>query len=573
MARSGDRLSTTPATTPATLAAVPVRGGARAADPPWWASPLLFFGALALFSVNLDLPAHFDELYHLLAAQGWLATGEPVIAEGEYRRGLWFTVLVAWLFELSGRSELWVARLPSLLAAALCTVLLFRWLHATAGRGAAWAASLLFATSPFTLELARFARFYAIQELLFLAGAVALEGAVMGRWRPALRLAAGAAGLLCLVLALLVQPATLIGIAGLALWLGLAVVLPWLGGLAPPQRRLVILAGLAAGLAGLAVLLLSPLGAILLELYRWTPPWAAAMRDQPWFYHLWLVLYYPSLWPLVPVLALVAWRTAPRPALLATCVFGLSVVLQSFGGLKDTRYLAYAWPFLFALMGIALAGLWPRLRGFLVRRLARLPLPWPAAPCSRTRRTVVRAGLAVILSFALLGNAALVRSLAMLADVRVPPQPAWPGWERLGPALGPALEEAEIVLVTNELAALHHLGRYDVLVSHSRLMEVSEEATPFARDFRTGRPVIAEAADLGRLMACFASGLVVSEEAFWRRPAALDEAMADLLVRRAEPLALPEGLHFRAWRWQHDAAAAAEASPGCTALRRELQGP
>ncbi|MDF1586242.1 hypothetical protein [Marinimicrococcus flavescens] len=526
--------------------------------PPGWAMPLLFVGALALFAINLDLPAHFDELYHLLAAQGWLATGEPVIAEGEYRRGLWFTVLVAGLFDLFGQSELWIARLPSVLAAALSTLLLFRWLHATAGRTAAWIAALLFATAPFTLELARFARFYAIQELLFLAGAVAVEGAVMGRLRPAWRLLAGGAGLLCLALAVLVQPASLIGLVGLALWFALAWLLPWLAGLPPARRRSLLLLGLVAGLVGLALLFATPLGGQLLGLYRWTPPWAEAMRNQVWFYHLWLALYYPSLWPVVPVLALLAWRAAPRPALLAICVFGTSVLLQSFGGLKDTRYLAYAWPFLFALFGLALAGCWPALRAFVVRRLARLPLPGP-------RRRVVQGGLVVFLLFAFLANAAVVRSVAMLADLRVPPQPPWPGWERLGAALGPELETAELVLVTNELAALRHLGRYDLLISHSRLMEVSDEGEPFARDYRTGRPVIAEAATLDRLMGCFASGLVVSEEAFWRDPATLDEEVANLLVRRAEALPLPAGLRFRAWRWT-------TAEPGPMPACREVRG-
>lgn len=534
-------------------------GGRVPRGPAPWATPLLFLAALALCSINLDLPPHFDELYHMLAARGWLATGTPAIAEGQYPRGLWFTVLVAWLTDLLG-DRLWVARLPSVVAVALSTVLLFRWIHAMAGRAAAWTVALLFLTSPFTLELARFARFYAIQQLLFLAGAVALEAAVAGRRRAAGRLLAGAVGLALLALAVLVQPAGLIGVAGLGLWLLLARIVPWLAGLPPPRRRALVLLGAGLAAAAVTLLLVTPQGDYLLSLYRWAPPWAAAMRDQVWFYHLWLVLYYPSLWPLVPLLALLAWRLCPRPALLATCVFGTAVVLQSFGGLKDTRYLAYAWPFLFVLLGLALAGLWPSLRGFVVRRLARLPLPL-------ARRLVVRTGLALLAGFALLANAGLVRSVAMLADVRVPPQPPWPGWERIGAALGPALDAPGALLVTNELAALRYLGGYDLLVSRSRIMEIGGE--PFTRDHRTGRPVIADAASLARVMDCLPEGLVLSEEARWRASPHLGEELADLLVRRARPLDLPADLGFRAWRWTTPEASVA--TPACEALRDRLR--
>ena len=70
-----------------------------------WVVPLALFVACALlYSINLGRMAHPDEYYHILAAHGLLATGEPRIAEGIYTRVYLHTWLVAQSFALFGES-------------------------------------------------------------------------------------------------------------------------------------------------------------------------------------------------------------------------------------------------------------------------------------------------------------------------------------------------------------------------------------------------------------------------------------------------------------------------------------
>ena len=75
---------------------------------PWLAPSLLFLVFLLLYSIGLDdgLAVH-DEIHHILAAQGLIATGEPRIAEGLYTRGYVYTWMVA--------QSYWICRLQAVL--------------------------------------------------------------------------------------------------------------------------------------------------------------------------------------------------------------------------------------------------------------------------------------------------------------------------------------------------------------------------------------------------------------------------------------------------------------------------
>ena len=92
---------------------------------PLRAAPLwVGLAALAVFTIGLDRPPEFDELYHVLAARGWLATGELRIADGLYERTALYSMLIGLLFERLGES-LVVARLPSVAASAVLAAALF----------------------------------------------------------------------------------------------------------------------------------------------------------------------------------------------------------------------------------------------------------------------------------------------------------------------------------------------------------------------------------------------------------------------------------------------------------------
>jgi hypothetical protein len=532
---------------------------------PWIAPPLLFVVATLVYGIGLgDRLAVHDEIHHILAAEGLLATGEPRIAEGVYERGFLYTWLVAQSFRALGPSA-FAARLPAALAGAAVVPLLFVWLRRNAGSRAAWLATVLYALSPFAIELAQFARFYTSQILAFLLAAIGLQAALAGTVSVAGRIAWLAGGLAALGLAIELQPTSLIGAAGLALWAALAVAVPWwLEPNAPRARRIGVPLAAVAGLV-LAGLVLWPSGMLetLGHRYRETPLFLEPTREDFWYYHAWYSLFYPTLWPAVGLLALAGLAAWPRPGLLALAVFATAFLLSSLAGSKALRYIAYAQPFLFVLWGLGLAALWQglaRARDDLVERLGRLA-PLPGAWAHRLGVVLVTGAAAWLV----LANPAWLRSTALLAKLTLPGEQPDIRYDLARPGLAPALATVDLVVTTAELETLYHLGRYDVLLNRSRLAELPvEERHELGRDPRTGRPVIGAAAALEALIECTASGLIISNGRNWPSQAHLDDATRQAITNRAKPVSLPPESRVMAWTWRHPRDAATPA--GCAAL-------
>lgn len=537
----------------------------------WPAVLTLAVVALVLRLPQLDQAAHFDELYHLLAARSWLADGSFVIAEGSYERAALFTRMVGIALGLFGDGspsrDLVAARLPSLVLGVVMVVAVFVWTRREAGVAAAWIAGLLLAFSPLAVSMSQFARFYMLHALAFWIAVVTVHALAS---RPAawpLQAGRTVLALAALLLALDLQDTTLIGIAGLALWAVLVHGLPWLRALPLAMAvkaglvAAVLLAGLAAGFA----LLSSPFGAVLLHSYRWSPLWSAEHRDAFWFYHLDFVIHYPTLWTLVPLAALVAVARRPSPALLAFVLFVTAFVVHSFGGRKDARYMFYVLPFLFVLWAIAIAEIWPWLRRTVPpltdRALRALGVGTAALAAMR------RGAIAAMLLFVVAAQGATIRTAAMIAGITIPPMQPRADLASARDDLVPRVAQATLVLTTTELETLFYLGRYDVLISRSRMTEIpgGEE---FGRDPRTGRPAIGTADSLERLMRCYADGVFVSTAERWRNPAQIDNRMSDIVVAHAEPIPLTRARRVVAYHWQRPAG---PLDPDCAQLP-ELTG-
>jgi hypothetical protein len=534
---------------------------------------VLFLFCCALYAINLDKAPHFDELYHVLAARGYLATGDFAIAEGVYNRAKPFTWLVAQLFALLG-DYLWVARLPSLVSTALLATVLFVWLRREAGNLAAVIGAGLFAVSPFAIDIAEFARFYGIHGLAFGAGALLVYDLLTRELTPRSLLLRGLGAIFAFLVAVIFQVTTFIGIAGLAVWAVLYLCAPWfLREDVPPARRLGVLAAIVAVGLVLAVLALGTdqLAGALAQ-YRKTPLWSEGNANDVAYYHVWLILYYPTLWTLLPVLFLVGLAVRARPCFFAAVLFATAIILHSFAGAKDLRYIFYAMPFLFVIWGIALAAVLAQLVRFVRiqadRVLVRLLPERPVAG-------LVTVAVAVCALWLVAANAASVRSALMLADITIPPERPAPRWEEARPILEPLMAEADVVVVTSELEALYFLGTYDVLISRSRMGEgaaasrggVNEE---FFRDPRTGRPVISTPQSVERLMACHERGIIITSTYRWRHAPMLSDEVADLIVQHAAPVELPPRSQVMAFTW--DRPVADPTSP-CPDLDRQTASP
>ena len=535
----------------------------------WLAPTLIFGGSALLYSINLDRLPHPDELYHVLAARGIVEYGEPRIAEGLYDRVIVFTWLVARLFAWLGES-LAVARLPSLFATALLNVLLFLWLRKEAGSLAAWLGTALFAASPFTVDYAQFARFYALQSLTFFVGCVAVYEMLRKPVVIDRRLFGyGMIAISCLAFAIYTQPTTFLGLTGLGLWVATVVGIPWLTDTAvrQSQKLLVIAVGIGGLVLLLGVFLASGIAADLWHRYRWVPPWNAPHANEFWYYHVFYVLFYPSLWPVVGLLGFAALASRPRVAWFAMVIFVMGFLLNSFGGPKSPRYLSYAQPFLFILFGLGSAAVWPWLvrAGSAFKQQLENHLAGIGLAGRRLPEVVLWGSLLVVI----LGNAAFVRTVTLLADVTVPPQMPPVRWPEALPFVEPLLNEVDVVVTMAELETLYFWERYDILFSPSRLTEMADQ-TEFSADHRTGRPVITTGESLSRVVDCTASGLFISNTHRWGRANLIDQVTAEFIETTMTRLDLPAALQLVVFAWDHSPVTTAE---DCAMIAETVRGP
>ncbi|MCK0168497.1 hypothetical protein MWU52_13105 [Jannaschia sp. S6380] len=501
----------------------------------WIIAAVLVAAAFAMaFRVGLlGAPGEFDEFYHLLAARGLVETGHPAILEGEYRRGLLFTRMIAGLFELTGRNGLGTARLISVLAGAAIPALLVLWVARAAGPWPAALAGLFAVLWPQAIIEAQLARFYAFHVLFFLAGAIAMYAATVSilAGKRARGLAFALLGVLCWGVALRLQVVTIIGIAAV-LSGAAALSVPRV---ATTRSRALALAVLviAAAAGALAVAILTDLGAKAVAFYRWTPEHAAALRNYQGFYFDQMERGWGLLWYVTPLLALAAFRVRPGLTVYCGLAFAVCFVVHSFGGMKALRYLSYAMPFLFVIWGLGLSAM----AAGVARRFG-----------GRGRAATLAVAMIVILLATPFGS----RSLELAAGRGLPARGDWRGAAEVVRDWA----DAPFVVTTRELHHLAHLGAYDLLFSPSRVSELSPPRD-FGRDTRTGRPVIGTAAAWSAVLGCEPDGLLVTSPHFWRTRG-WAERLVPPLAARGYAVEIREAGAVLALRWRSTAPRGAE---------------
>jgi hypothetical protein len=516
--------------------------------------------AILVRLVDIGHLARFDELYTLPAAQNWMNEGVPRIADGVYDRAQLYTMLLAGWFKLFGDS-LVVARLLSVLFGSLLVVGVFWWTDAVAGRAAAWISGLFVALGPTDIEMSQFARFYTLHALTFWLGAIGVyslaTGELAGRWRQ-VAVAVGSA--LCLLLALHLQILTLMGGIGLGLWL-VGFVLWRLLTHEQYRRRWpwLLLGLLICVVAAVAVaVLLGDLIAAMFARYLDTPLHTMHHRGEVWYYHIHLIEYYPTLWPIFPFLAILAVAARPRPSIFALCVFGAAFVFVSFGGQRSWRYLYFATPFMFVVWAIALAAIWHALRDLVLRAIDQVVSP--VAPGLRS----LCGWILLIGSFAFLlgANGGPARTLLRPLGIQLG-EGLSADWPDAVPPLQDLVRDADVVVTSHELHMLYYLGRADIVLSKERLAEFSD--AEFALDRRTGLPAVSQPRSLELIMSCYGKGVIVTDTLKgWRAPTVIDEAASDFIAAHTEPIDLPPAARIKAFQWQTPIAQAAPAA--CAAI-------
>jgi hypothetical protein len=498
--------------------------------------------AVQLLYLSWNYPAFWDELYHLLAARSWLADGTFRIAEGTYDRSPIITVATGVVTGLLG-DGLFAGRLFPAFVGSLWVLAVFIWTRAVAGRAAGWIAACLMGLSPVILETSGFVRFYSLHGLAFWLGAVATFAAMTSAaFRPMILWAAAAVAMLKVALEL--QDITYIGMVALALWAGFTFV----SGGQQSRRRWRMLGLGALGL--IVATLLVTTGALenLIGRYTWIPGWAAETTDRATAYHHLFRGSYPTLYTLLPIAALIAIARVPHVGSFAVVVFVTCFVLLSIAPAKADRYIAFTIPFFCVVWGIAISELMPALRKLAVRAMTSYSDRVGGIPY---QPVAAAAALGVALLFVVATNPAFSQTLSLLAGKK-PDGGIWAtdaSWKAAAGTLRDLIETADVVVTPNSLHALYYVGTYDFEYRRTGVYETLT-GQEFGIDPRTGRRVIATAASLERLMACYPTGLVFSEAARWRHVTGIDVEAADLLAAAATEVELPARWRIRAFRWE-----------------------
>lgn len=509
----------------------------------------LVFAVLAVFVLavlvrlgSLDLPGKNDEFYHILAAAGWLQSGEFAIADGIYGRASLYTLMVAGLWDL-GNGSIEMVRLSSVLFGGLLVAGIFLWARWIAGPIAGWTAALAAVFWPDGILVSQFVRFYAVHGLLYFIGAVTIYVAatqpLSGRMRGFLAAVAAAA----FAVAFLFTPLTAIGIALIGFWAGLAFAVP---ALLKSRFGYWILALLVlAGAGAMAALWQAGILAKAWEFYRFTPDWAAAEKDNIKFYHRALRDTWQTLWPLTPLAILVAYAHRPRATLFSAVIILGAIVIQSFGGMKAERYIYYAMPFLFTIWGVAAAAIGPEIAAILTRVVKTALGHHFERP--RFVGGFALALLAMALGFLAYSNWAVSRSLVLArGDQRPELSVLWPSAAR---RFAEDIAAATVVASPRDTQSLFYFGRVDIVTSSSRLDEVPGHRE-FSLDPRTGRPVLGTPETMAELMACTPDGLLFLPVEHRPETQHLLSRAADLAPHTTLSLIEDGGTGLEATRWQ-----------------------
>ncbi|WP_159872482.1 hypothetical protein [Novosphingobium sp. 9U] len=477
-----------------------------------------------------------DELFHLLAARSWVHLGTFDIAEGTYQRGKVYTLLVGGLMKLTGSDSLGVARLPAMAANAALAGAFTYWAYHKAGAVAACSAAFLWIFNEWALRNSAFARFYTMQALFVWIGAMFLFRSVASR-SPAVMLAATIMSLLSFLVALAFQPTTVFLITAVMIWLVLEAELSGTLRLWRDHKRWLLVLPVIVALAGYFV---RPYASGFFQ----APQFEADRMSAPFYYARCFLASMPLLTLAFPVAVLLAWRRDARLTRGMLVLLVVPLAIHSVAARKEERYILYLAPFFL--------GIWALAIGIAVQRLQRIPaiLSWRRAGVTTGALTV-----AVLAGIMLLdrGYRGTVRLFA-IEGIQAARQPARvtreiddPPWSADLAQLRKLAAEYPTLLTAQDTEAVYRFGRYDYLINRSRIDEIFP-AVEFAKDFRTGRPVLFSPDGVARVIACHEKGLIVSPDRRWRSAAWIPADTADRIERIATriPSSVP-GFHLFTW--------------------------
>ncbi|WP_394729131.1 hypothetical protein [Altererythrobacter sp. GH1-8] len=486
---------------------------------------------------------HPDEWYHVLAGASW-ANGEGLTyVRGIYDRAWPFTMATGLAHSWLGLDGFMAARFPSLLAGVVCVWLIYVLGKRTASPAVGLIAAAILAFDHMGIEWSQIGRFYTLQTACILGLACIFAGPSFGAPRAApmrtliaVLVAAGIA-----LLALLLQVISILGIAGLVLFLFTRT--PYFSiefARTPSWQRtalaILIVVGFVIGMAGFVMMWPE---------LRATQAWTAHEADNFMYYDDYMRAMYGVLWPLTPLAVLIGLSHSRKAILLALSVIIPVLLVQSLGGMKAPRYIMQAIPFIFLLWAVGLRSGFLWLAGMIRDRV-------PFGNIGPGRIVSNTAALAV-LAFALAGNLSFREAAKWTirdGKAALAGQPLLSG-EPLDPALVSASREVASKLRGGEtylIATDPWIQAYFGQAAHFTLINPrNDNDQPLDFEDKTGQVNIANAEELSVALDCLPSAdiLLRSDKvgAFYLPPPVMAE-----IEQRATPVSLANGA-LKLYQW------------------------
>lgn len=490
---------------------------------------------VAMVGSRNNLIPNSDEIYHLLAARSFVGAGDFQVGTGSYERAPLYTGYVALGYKLFGQS-LTAAKLVTAATFALLIGGVFISLNRRVGLSVALMSAIFLMFAPHSLEIATTVRFYMPQALFFWIGAWSLYRAVDGTSRNMIY---GLIGTLSLIVAYKLQPATLIGVAAIAVW-AMIVLIEWTIRKGIKGKQLLWVSVVCLGIIVVAFFVV-PIDS-LWDSYRSAAAWNEGSSAR---YYYWVMTeHYNPFWALFPLMGLLAWYRQPRLGGFAVVVFSICFVLHSFGGMKEDRYIYYAFPFFFVAVSMGVSVV----HDFLLKSDSVLSqrLPFLTVGRSRALASVLSAGA---LSFIVISNLGYVNSAkALVSGFTKREQPRW---DLLAAEYGAELRNASVLLTNSPNHSLYVLDRNPIGIGFSRLMSGTKDHSEFSQDRRTGGVLISKATSLGRVIDCFRDGYLVAEERQWlsNPRSGITEEMVPIIDDRMDRLDVPDDWKINLFKW------------------------
>mgnify|MGYP001796212646 CR=1 FL=1 len=271
---------------------------------------VVFLLALVSRGGMVDHAPIYDELYQLVPALSLQDGRGFAVLDGIYDRAGLFTRFIAFSLDMAGERATGAARfLPSVLPGALFVALIFFWARRVAGLAVGLIAAFFMILWPNGIEVSQYIRFYAMQGLVFGAGAILVYTALIGERALWLRVVALIMAAILFLFAAHLQMLTMLGVGGIFLWIALILAPGWLR--AEPRLWWLVGFGVVSVAAILASGVFTDTILRLWQTYNWEP-WP--VQNDTMFYHRDFRDNYPTFWPLFPIAAIIALRANFVPA-------------------------------------------------------------------------------------------------------------------------------------------------------------------------------------------------------------------------------------------------------------------